>query len=149
MDRGAIDRQNADAGVPAPARVERDAAPRFRMVLFSTNESSLAPLTHIYNYIHRVSPLVTISPTPCRRLVPRSSASLAVPLPVEFTVSGFGEVENHRMSRTGKGGKERFRSGPRDSGPDSGRCARSSSILQVCTTTLPSTTLVRPQIVER
>ena len=101
MDRGAIDRQNADAGVPAPARVERDAAPRFRMVLFSTNESSLAlTVTHIYNYIHRVSPLVTISPTPCRRLVPRSSASLAVPLPVEFTVSGFGEVENHRMPRT-------------------------------------------------
>lgn len=120
MDRGAIDRQNADAGVPAPARVERDAAPRFRMVLFSTNESSLA-LTHIYNYIHTVSPLVTISAPPPdpvgRRLVPRSSASLAVPLPVEFTVSGFGEVENHRMSRTGKGGKERFRSGPRDSGP--------------------------------
>ena len=111
--------------------------------------STLA-LTHIYNYIHTVSPLVTISAPPPdpvgRRLVPRSSASLAVPLPVEFTVSGFGEVENHRMSRTGKGGKERFRSGPRDSGPDSGRCARSSSILQVCTTTLPSTTSNRREM---
>ena len=83
------------------------------MVLFSHNESSLA-LTHILFQLntHKVSPLVSLRP----RVVVSSPVELRFPggaaAPVEFTVSGFGEVENHVENGKGWKGKtkvERFR----------------------------------------
>ena len=73
------------------------------MVLFSHNESSLA-LTHILFQLntHKVSPLVSLRP----RVVVSSPVELRFPggaaAPVEFTVSGFGEVENHVENGNGE-----------------------------------------------